>query len=71
MQNIKSTEIISSKVNIIKGNIPTENAQRAFLFVKYKDGTKGLQTDMSIEELIDVQVAISTYIKRELLEGED
>ena len=71
MQNIKSTEVISSTVNIIESDIPTDNVKSAFLFVKYKDGTKGLQTDMSIEELIDVQVAISTYIKRELLEGED
>lgn len=71
MQNVKSTEVISSTVNIIESDIPTDNVKSAFLFVKYKDGTKGLQTDMSIEELIDVQVAISTYIKRELLEGED
>ena len=70
MQNIKSTEIISSRVNIIEDDIPTDNVKSAFLFGKYKDGTNGLQTNMSIEDLIDVQMAISTYIKRELLEGE-
>lgn len=70
MQNVKSTEVISSTVNIIESNIPTDNVKSAFLFVKYKDGTNGLQTNMSIEDLIDVQMAISTYIKRELLEGE-
>lgn len=70
MQNVKSTEVISSTVNIIESNIPTDNVKSAFLFVKYKDGTNGLQTSMSIEDLIDVQMAISTYIKRELQEGE-
>lgn len=71
MQKIKSTEVISSKVNVIEDEIPTEDVKSAFLFVKYKDGMNGLQTNMSTEDLIDVQVAISTYIKRELQEGRE